>query len=283
MAVRGGRARLRIERTMDATIFTLKNIPTLLRLGLFPALIALAINVILIMAVPVQAIDFRNPSDMLRVAASLWPIFWVPNILFALAAAVYIVGIHRFILLGERPGWITARFGRHELAFITPVAIFYAAFCAFDLVFTGLIELIGTDSTQSFIPDAIAAVFGVILVWLCLRLLLLASHAAVTGRISPAVSWRAMAGNVWRAVLAAITLGIGGFIVWVIAALPGLLIVGVLLPASHLAAADTRTMLLTMLYHAAGVTPAHGALLAIFAAFLSYAYKDLVEETPPLA
>jgi hypothetical protein len=78
-------------------------------------------------------------------------------------------------------------------------------------------------------------------------------------------------------------LGIGGSIVWVIVALPGMLTMGVLLPGSYLAISDSRKVLLLLLFNAAATMPAYGALIAVFTAFLSYAYRDLVDDAPPSA
>jgi hypothetical protein len=190
MAVRGGRARLRVERAVDATVFTFKNIPTLLRLGLFPALIALAISYALTIAAPVQPIDFRNPGEAQRIMDSLWLFFWVPSILFALAATIYVVGIHRFILRGERPGWVIARFGRYELAFVGAIAIVCAAIFVFDVVFGGLMRLIDAEFGQSRLLTIIAVMIGVILIWLPMRL-----SPAASRRRCPGARWRGMSGG----------------------------------------------------------------------------------------
>lgn len=286
MAVRGGRARLRIERAIDATIFVLKNIPTLLRLGLFPTLIALAISFCVVIAVPAQVIDRSKPGETTRVMESLWLVSWTPSILFALAGAIFMVGIHRFILRGEKPGWVIARFGRYELALIGAIALVCAMLYAVTYVFAApmeLIELIETSPSQVLLSNAIALIVVVILVWLYARLLLLTPHAAVTGHISPMVSWRAMAGNVWSAVIAWVVLGLGEIVVALIPGLLGLLFMKFLLPVSDLGIADSRGMLLLELYETTAKLPAYGAVIAVNAAFLSYAYKDLVEEATPSA
>jgi hypothetical protein len=151
-------------------------------------------------------------------------------------------------------------------------------FSALRLIAASVIGLIAAGPEQFLLRMAVGLVFGIVVIWLCLRLSLMLPHAAVTGRIAPAVSWRAMAGNGWRGFGAWLAVGLGAGIAALIAALPGLLFTEVLFPLGQFPIEDSRDLLLRRLYETAVAVPAYGAIAAVYAAFLGYAYKDLCPE-----
>jgi hypothetical protein len=93
MASSDTRRLLHIDRAVNVTVFTLKNIPTVLRLVLMPALIALAIRLAFALGMPVQAINFLNVAEAERIMNGVRQLFLIPSILLASAGAILKVGI----------------------------------------------------------------------------------------------------------------------------------------------------------------------------------------------
>jgi hypothetical protein len=135
---------------------------------------------------------------------------------------MFAVHIHRYIINEEDPGWVLFRFGRYELMYLLTGIVLFLCFALFILVaVVGVTPILGVSlnsemwtrlqSGQSVpLPGphgwffALGVAVYCLFVWIAVRLVLMLPHAAVTGRLSFGVSWRAMKGNFWRFVLACI-------------------------------------------------------------------------------
>jgi hypothetical protein len=297
MAATQHRRKLRIGRVKDALLFPFKNIMALLRLGLGPGAIAAALSYAIVTGYPIENADLRNPEAAERVMLSLLPVLIVTSLLSTLAMSIYAVGIHRLIIRGEQSDWVLFRFGRYEVAYFGAMLLFYAAYfleqSALEFIVSqafggfgqpGRPAPAGVDAsvlgmlTQPFTAIAVILALTGVLIWVHLRLALLFPHAAVTGTIAPLVSWRAMAGNSLRMLGALILLGLGAIVVWLVLGSTTLFAVSGFLLSAGGRADDVAGMVRTIAAVGVAVMPAIAILIAITVAFMSYVYKDLVED-----
>ncbi len=290
------RRKLRIGRVKDGLLFPFKNILALLRLGLFPTLIAGVLSCAIVTGYPVETVDLQDDAAAERFVSSLLPLFIVISLLFTIAMSIYAVGIHRLIIRGEPADWVVLRFGRYELAYLGVLLLFYAASVAEESVleFIGQQALGGTGFPGRPGPAGLdASVLGVVgqpvtmvllslaligvLIWVHLRLALMFPHAAVEGSIAPLISWHAMAGNSLRLLGALILLCLAGLVLWIVLGSTALVALVGLLPTEG--ARSSGEVLKTMSLIGLAIAPVIAILLAVPIAVMSYVYKDLVEDS----
>lgn len=210
--------------------------------------------------------------------------------------SLYIVGIHRLIVKGEEPRRFTLRFGRYELAYWGVAVLFVLAFAVERLALGSLIALTSAGSELVIATDvpgepdieaspfshlspmaiAASAVSVAVIAWLHIRLALIFPHAAVTGRISPALSWHAMAGNFWRMVGAGLLLLLG--LIPIYAALIGLPLLLIKWQVATATEGDPSMQGIAHLALLPGALAGFCLVVTVFAAFMSYVYKDLVDD-----
>jgi hypothetical protein len=278
------RRKLRIGRLRDAIVFPFQNATALLRLALLPGLAVVIVGAAafgLFLQATVTTQDRIPPNIYASIALN---VLWF--LVFTAAVLIFGVGVYRLIPRGEQPGWLP-RPRRYHAAFLA-VIVFYA-------VMRGILGVIVED-TGPLVAAAVQQldpqrdpriVSGLVIVglfllwvWLVIKLLLLLPHAAATGRISPAVSWRAMQGNVWRAVFALLLLSMT------------MVAVGLVLQLVTVALLDTAFLRIAkgtlnspwaafvpvaMFWVAIGI-PALVTVFVIAAALVAYIYKDLVDD-----
>jgi hypothetical protein len=279
--------KLRVGGTVkDALLFPFRHPLALLRLGLVPGLIAAAICYALFRAFWPAAAPFDSPQAKQEAFQALL-LGWIGiNVVLGIVGVIVAVGIHRLIVNGEQPGWVLFRFGRYELAYAGAwLAIILIYWIGPTLVGTLLAALTGQGAPTlppdspprpgqvRAWPEAInpsfvllwLALIGLFL-WLQIKLALIFPHAAVTGKISFGVSWRATRGNFWRFVGAGLLLILILLPIWL---LISSIAIGVPPPGGFLFTGIALVVTTIVIMSAIGV------------AFISYIYRDLVDLGQP--
>jgi hypothetical protein len=288
MASTGERRRVCMRRVRDALVFPFTNIRALLRIGLIPSLIALTMLAALI----VFAGWPRRTGPLVEVES----VRYFGRVLLIFTLGLYAVGIHRLIVLNERPQRVTLRFGSYEWAYWAVMGVFALASLAEGYLLDAVLSLIGIDAglpdetgIQSqnddiqFLQEGLPvrgltiAAMTVILIWLHIRLSLMFPHAAVTGHISPWLSWRATAGSFWRMIGAGALLFLGMVPLYAVIGLPPIMLIKWLTYTG-----DTDTQLVGRLALIPAGFIAFCLVMTIIVAFISFVYKDLVDDGPPL-
>lgn len=286
-----------------AFMFPFRNPGAVLRIGLFPALITLAVIYILFSSV-VPQFSGGAPEDEMRQLTETMRWIGIPiQILYVVIVSIFAVGIHRLIVRDEYPGWTIFRFGRYELAYAAMLLFFFVLYLVQQYAFLGvawalgmvpasLLEPYPTDPQavlatyrQVMTPQLIGLLVVVVAisVWINVRLALAFAHAAVTGQLSLSASWNAMRGNFWRFVVAFLILAVIVIIVYFVAGTL-LTLAGTFLwiavygpPEPPADPMPIDSMLNTMFWVYVIMIPVMGFFAAMFIALLSYAYKQLVE------
>lgn len=288
-----------------AIVFPFKNIPALVQIGLAPGLIAAAICLLIYRFMWPSGIEANTPEEMRRLQEAFYPGDLLIQITLYVLGIVFAVAVHRYIVRGEHPGWLIFRFGRNELAYAATLLIFGAIYMIIPTLLLSIAWILGfvpaaifdaqilqdPDSAQRLLREFASPAFltfvfilWIFLIWLQFRLALMFPHAAVTGRISLSVSWNAMRGNFWRFVGAAILVLLGIMIIYFAAMFAGLLALGFLGLLNNLElqvpgeATQAANNIYVIFFLGAGFVSLLAVLATIGIAFISYIYRDLVEE-----
>jgi hypothetical protein len=302
--------KLRIGTIWRAASFPFTNIVPLFKLSFFPLLIAAAVIYAGVQLFQPENIPLNTPEAAAQFMGSMWKLWAVSSILMWSVAAVMGVGIHRLIILGERPGWSIAPLSRHERSYLLLFVIMTAISLILHIILIALLAVttpgIGLSGgiealTNPMImlrffqpdmpvaPQVAVSLLMIVFMWLYLRLSLMFPHAAVTATIAPGVSWRATKGNLWRLILAILLLSVVVLLIVMVLAFVGGFTFAAIVDAmggmqprqagQALQSADIfRQMLISL---AIGI-PIAGLMFASFAAFISHAYRQLVSgETEP--
>lgn len=294
------RHKLRLSIFFKAIAFPFRNSLTLMKLGFFPALIAIAIGYAAEAAYPMDAVSQLSPGSMRNLTVSA-----ISNIALTIAGIIFAVGIHRLIIAGEPARWTIVRFGSAEFAYSLVVLFFFIlcvveyfslafALWAFDGLpeaalssgwltpedpsFLGYLTVLLFAASQ-FTPEVRVAIWvGIFLVtiWIWARLALMFPHAAITGQMSGGVSWTSMRGNFWRLVIICMVLALIVATIYLLILTP--LFVGwfgSFTPTSPPSEPDLTFSDWGILI---GITQTFldAIALAMFVALFSYAYKNLV-------
>ncbi|WP_088344499.1 MULTISPECIES: hypothetical protein [Rhodomicrobium] len=274
-----------VSAPKDAGTFPSRHRGALLRLALVPALLGLVATCGLLLyfgGIPGQAapLGFRDWPVGLRLTLLLLRQFAGVLLLvlpILLAAAIIGTGVQRLAVLGEMPGWVIVRFRKYERAYLLVMLLTIAATGIALAAFSSM-SLTAAHRSAGGLPSpsglvipvlAIGALFGQT------RLMLMAPHAAVTGRISLATSWAAMRGNMIRATWA--RLALSWRILLILLAMIAVSLVTQL--ASTLFQTVTGSGALHQIRGAlifAAILAALVYLYAIYAALAGYAYKELI-------
>jgi len=306
MADAQNRRKIRIGRVKDAIVFPFANVGSLVKLALFPIIIAAIASYAVLRAFWPTDIVVTMQEDVPRFMQAISPAINIIYLLALAVSAIVAVGIHRFIIRDEQPGWVIARFRWYELAYLLAPLVFgimqlglmivvaLAVLAAAAIIDPSLVgTLLGDPSAiQNLegqqVPAGLAVVFAigffvlfVLIAWIGVRLTLMLPHAAVTGSLSPATSWRAMKGNFWRFFLTALLFGLG-------AILPAVLLTSLLMFAVSSAAlgsdvGNTGTFPPGFIAVWAIPTLVYVLVFSMAVALLSYTYKDLVGDPAPTA
>jgi hypothetical protein len=291
------RRKLPVWRTVKrAIVFPFANLGALIKLGLVPALLALAVSYVGVRALWPDDIQSTTPQDVL-LSFEKWEIATLPStIAYGIVLVIIAVGIHRLIIRDERPGWILLRFGRYELAYALLLLVLAGGYLTilFPLIFGGIFpsqlfrpggfggpEGVSAGLTLAALVIALL-IFIPLTMWLNVRLVLTFPHAAVTGRFGFGVAWRAAKGNFWRL--------IGAFVLIFLVTLV------IEIPSEYLLTAFAETLLASgaqsspasgfdvmgrhWLLLEAFMLPIHGLTTGMFVALASYSYRELVEGNP---
>lgn len=292
------RRKLKFGRVGDALTFPFKNPLTLLGIALVPGLVTVASIVAAVEILMAGAGQAAPPDQVWESLAKFALALTAIALLSTLFLVIYAVAIHRLIVCGERPGFVILRFRRYELAYLGVLVLIFIEQRVLDVI-SGLIRnsfgfvparelanpaLTASDNFTTLLGWAALVLAALVLIWIHLRLALIFPHAAITGRIGFAASWRAMKGNVWRIVLGLIVLGAVFSVIWSLFTAVWLMSAVVsappLTPETSMQAVYRNYLILL-----APALPVMAILCASGIAYISYAYKDLVEEAeaPPLA
>jgi hypothetical protein len=288
MVSTGERRRVRMRRVRDALLFPFTNITALLRIGLIPSLIALTMLAALIAFAGWP----RRTGPLVEVES----VRYFGRVLLIFILGLYAAGVHRLIVRNERPRRVTLRFSSYEQAYWAVVGIFALASFVEGYLLDAVLSWIGMDAglpdetgvhnqndDMQFLQEGLPvrgltiAAITVILMWLHVRLSLMFPHAAVTGRISPCLSWRATAGSFWRMIGAGVLLFLGMLPLYAVIGLPPVMLVKWLAYTR-----DTDTQVLARLALIPAAFMAFCLVTTIIVAFMSFVYKDLVDDGPPL-
>lgn len=286
-----------------AFMFPFRNFGALLRIGLFPALIALAVIYVLFSGV-VPQFSGGTPEEEMRQLMQTMQWIGIPlQILYIVIVSVFAVGIHRLIVRDEYPRWTIFRFGRYELSYAAMLLFFFVLYLVQQYAFLGTAWALGMIPASLLEPypadpEAVMATYrqvatpaliGLLIafiavsIWINVRLALTLAHAAVSGQLSLSASWNAMRGNVWRFIAAFVILTIIVIIVYFVAGtlltIAGAAIwIGVYGPPEPPAdPMPISSLLNTLFWTYVIMIPVMGFFSAMFIALISYAYKQLVE------
>jgi uncharacterized membrane protein YhdT len=288
------RRTFRVGRFKDAIVFPFANIGSFAKLALFPALIAGALSYLVLRAFwPVDA-SFDSQEEAKRFMEALNPAINIVYLIVTLAGAVVAVGIHRFIIRGEQPGWVILRLRWYELAYILVPLVFIlvqagiwivvalvalGAAAAVDPALVGQVlrDPAAIQDLEGTLPGSLGLVaivafiaLFVLVLWTSMRLVLMFPHAAVEGSLSPRFSWRAMKGNVWRFGVATGLFGLATLLPsTLIMAAVAALVIGP--NPGHLGPFSPGTLGFVVIPALVGIF-----ISAMAVALLSYIYKDLV-------
>jgi hypothetical protein len=276
------------KRVGSALAFPFTNGRPLLRLGLIPALVTAGLNYTVLRGIVRLDID-----TLAAIGHATWRL-QACYILFlagaALALTLYAVGIHRLIAEDERPGFGMVRFRHRELAYLGVLILAAIAYEVEEALLRLLVTLVSrtTDAAVPAVPGdpvplqvfgesgpvLIAFLAGALFwLWVNLRLALVFPHAAIAERISLAASWRAMSGNVFRMLVELIVLAIATLPVW-------LLLCILWMGVAEMVDIDGRPPSARVLLQWASVFAiVIGFLASVGIAYISYAYRDLMEDT----
>lgn len=238
---------------VQAFSFAFRNLRPLLRIGL-PLMAA-------VVAVEYYIMTKQSPWTVVTLFMKMG--------VYVLATTVYAVAIHRWILLRSVPrGGFYFRLERDEI-------VFAAASLIFVLAYEALLFSIGNSRFFGSLSNILllAAFLGLaLMVWLLGRLCLVFPHAAVTGRLDPALSWHAMRHRFWDwfSIFAKI------FIILVIVQFA----VATLFVMPFLATKTIAPDLLLLLYLPISVLLI-GFSEAVTVAALSFVYRDITRSPEP--
>lgn len=285
-----------------AARFPFANIGTLIKLGLVPALLALGVNYVAMRALWPQDAQFTSIEEMQRIVASLHLAMLPGSVAYGVVAAIFAVGIHRFIIRGEEPGWVLLRFGRYEIAYAAVAILLLLASMGaqFAVYFVGWATGVLPGDMPGFgaalmpwalevappreFPTGLGTLFLVLILfgtWLYVRLLLTFPHAAVTGRIDLGVSWRAVKGNVWRIIAAFLLVSVLNVLIFLLVGFPlAMLQAWLLVPpmSQNPGALSFDALGISWFWMGAIMLPFYGLGVGMIIALMSYSYRDLVEE-----
>jgi hypothetical protein len=209
------RRKLPIGLFWEAFRFPFAHFGAVFRIFFIPTLLLIAIMIAAVWYFAPQGMDVSSPENIEFYLKSASPTLDILNIVFVLLTMMLAVHLHRYIVNGEDPGWVIFRFGRYELMYLlTTIVIGLCIGLVVLIVVIGGLLLLGlpvdpqawtaTQPGQPVLPPppawlwTVGVVFYVLFIWVMVRLVLMLPHAAVTGRLSFSVSWRAMKGNFWR-------------------------------------------------------------------------------------
>lgn len=298
-------AALNIGIFKRAFMFPFRNFGALLRIGMIPALIVLAVIYVIFASIAPHLSVPTTPEDDMRRLMQVMSWVTIPlQILYVVIASIFAVGIHRLIIRGEYPSWVIFRFGRYELAYAAMLVFFILLYVVEQYAFLGTGWALGmipaqllkpypdnpqammTAYRQIMTPELLVLLLaaGAVSLWINVRLSLSLAHAAVTGELSLALSWRAMRGNFWRLAIASLILfvivAITYFVVGTLVAIAGtaIWIAAYGPPQPPEPNASFSSALDTMFWVYVVLVPVMGFFASMFIALLSYAYKELVEQ-----
>jgi hypothetical protein len=203
MAMQNSRKRAHfIEPTIATIGFVFRKAPILLWIGLPPALLSLvATYAIYQVWVPGVWIDVPGASRLPHSLA------WVEVVVNGICATLFAVGVHRLVLRQELAPGIPVRLRRYEVAYAGTLIMFAAVDWLLGLVIVGVANAL-PDGAFQLILTPVAVLIVIFGIWVHVRLALVFPHAALTGRIEPPVSWRAMKGHVENFLLGGLALAL---------------------------------------------------------------------------
>jgi hypothetical protein len=301
------RRKLQIGRVKTAVAFPVRNFRLLIKLGFFPGLTAL-VTICFVMKAHWPVV--KSPASMEETQAffhALQSGMMIASIVIFIAWTPYFVGIIRFIVCNERPGWTLLRLRRYELSYAAVGGIPMALSFALDYLFVFIVEMTTGFSAGAPLPtdpknrqlyeenaaagDVVAIVLGIVFLWLCIRFALLLPHAAVAGEISPRLAWTRMKGNFWRLVFAALLLSLALILPFLVVSVVAVMVGGGALEGLYVAIlkflswtpeeARRRPDILwngMFLSSTVPLTLVSGWMMASYGALIAYLYKDLVDE-----
>lgn len=297
-----GRRKLRAGIVARAITFPFQNFAVLIKLGLVPALLSQAVYYA---ALRFQLYSFTPPTTFQEIKQYFIesiPVISLSVIAELLLTTIVAVGIHRYIIRGEYPGWIIFRLRRFELAYVALLFLFSVAFLA---EYIAALELAGWHplaffssendikrltrffSPRNYALEALAVLLVLAAIAIHAMLALTMPHAAVTGRISPRASWNALKGNFWRFMTEIALLAIVLLLTSIaFSALVAFGVEGIRLAWGGFPLIDPSqplAQLHVVFFSDCAMLPFYGILLAMIVAFFSYAYQDLADAGPRAA
>jgi hypothetical protein len=193
--------KITFDQAKEAIAFPFQNIGAVIKLGLFPFLLAVvAIFTIFVDFAPGN-IDVQAPDAIPQLERAPLPDQLLTQLIVIILGSIFAVGIHRHIVLGQPASWVFFRFRKYELFYILISIVILALMSAF---FWAVFFLLTNFASElAFLPGKSLAILifiadWVIYIWLYVKLILALPNAAITGRISLATSWHALRGNVWQ-------------------------------------------------------------------------------------
>jgi hypothetical protein len=194
-----------LEPAFAAISFVFRKAPILLWIGTPPALLSLIVTYAIHRVwIPGVLFEVTAPSQLPPSMA------WVETIVAGICATLFAVGVHRLVLRHEVVSGIPVRLRRYELAYAVTLITFVGAEIVFALIAGAVASILPDRAAPQWMAVLIVVVAVIIIVgiWVHVRLALTFPHAALTGRIDPRPSWRAMQGNVYPFISGALMIGL---------------------------------------------------------------------------
>lgn len=267
-------ARLDLGIIQDAFMFPFRNPLAVLRLGLFPVLIVLTAAHVAIYLLILFASEMTSSG---LVVSGLWTLLLL--LVYPLVISGFAAGVCRLIVKGEAPGWSVPQLGRRERPCAAALLVFLLLTVGAQALFAGIgwIGEVVHEAEGRFAAltglafAALSAAAFLAALCVCLRLVLILPHAAVTGEVSLKTSWDALDGNFWRFAAAIVILsGLGA--VFSLLLMAPIMIGGAL--ASDVLAPDYGPWFLTV--RMIMLMPVTLLMLSMLLSLAAYAYRDLV-------
>jgi hypothetical protein len=292
------RKKLSLSIASEAVTFPFANFGVILRLGLIPSLIGIAVVYGIFLYLwpqgDIQNLEFSDPQRLehiQRVNDALYLTSIVADVIIFVIFVIFAVGIHRFIIREERPSWLIFRAKRAEIVYATCAIILYVLTIAVAtlpiLIRNIVVHGVGLDKlsleyvmnleyspvTLFFQFDTFGIIYILVIFTAVLfyaRFALIFPHAAVEGRISFGTAWQMLSNNFMRLLQIIILFGIYIIIIEIILSIIVLPIMFFLIPRGDMFDFFNQSILIT------GVANlVYGIITAMLIALVSYTYKEL--------
>jgi hypothetical protein len=207
-------AQLSVGVVWRAVAFPIVYPILVVRLGFIPFMLAALPTLILYNLWWPDGVDFRDTGNLRKAVSEGWSAIAAIYVINVLMMSVYAIRIHRMIVSGQKSGFFSVLFSWTMISYLGAIVIFAFMVSVARIVFGYGFSMLAEKLVYAFesfrtsgetnapsltwvVSAAAAIALLVLALQIAIRLLLILPHAALTGSIGLAASWRAMSGNIW--------------------------------------------------------------------------------------